>query len=442
MDWDSFFRAFPFIRPTTKYLNKRLFHLVAPVIVKLASGKTSAVHDARSSRINRFTPVRAFLHTHGVNIAMALKYPIYNRIYGSAGLSNDQLFAGFRRLLGYHGNALDLFSCDEHLNGTRPDQGVELCAIVEAMFSMEEIIRLTGDGRAADYLEFYAYNALAGICTDDMCAHQYVMQVNQTKAGRKPGPFYDVGREGTVFGVAPNFGCCAANMHQGWPKLALSALSVSNDMISIFAYIPGDYEFMTDNGSILISIAGAYPYGDDVLVKVQAEATMKGMTLRLRLPYKTDARLSVDNADERVITESSFIDVPLEDNHVVVALRFDFAIQAASHGDTISVRRGPLLFALPIPSEEKFIRGVPPFHDREFVPLQKVVVPVLSLDESGKIQVLSFKQVLSQERDYDNKIDLVVKTTTGAVTLIPLGHTILRIAQFKCKKERSQNEKG
>ena len=48
----------------------------------------------------------------------------------------------------------------EFLSGSSTVQGVELCAIVEAMLSLETAGRITGDPLLADRLETITFNAL------------------------------------------------------------------------------------------------------------------------------------------------------------------------------------------------------------------------------------------------------------------------------------------
>ena len=60
----------------------------------------------------------------------------------------------------YHGQPNGIFSADEHYAGRDPSQGTELCAVVEAMFSLETDISILGDAAFGDRLEKIAYNAL------------------------------------------------------------------------------------------------------------------------------------------------------------------------------------------------------------------------------------------------------------------------------------------
>jgi DUF1680 family protein len=127
-----------------------------------------------------------------------------------------------------------------------------------------------------------------------MTAHQYVTQPNQTKAGYKHGPFFDVGRSGTVFGLAPHFGCCAANMHQGWPKLVNSAVLFNQEALFIFSYITGTYSIHTEKGNFDIVIDGDYPFGDHVMVTI-ATAIEGPQIVHLRLPYSADTETEINH---------------------------------------------------------------------------------------------------------------------------------------------------
>ncbi|MCX6138051.1 MAG: glycoside hydrolase family 127 protein, partial [Ignavibacteriales bacterium] len=85
---------------------------------------------------------------HGVNTGMGVKQPA---IYYQQ--SKDERYPravkkGMADLMKYHGQANGLFSGDELLHGTDPTQGTELCTIVEYMFSLETLLKITGDAQS------------------------------------------------------------------------------------------------------------------------------------------------------------------------------------------------------------------------------------------------------------------------------------------------------
>ena len=122
----------------------------------------------------------------------------------------------------YHGLPNGMFSCDEHLAGLDPSQGSELCTVVEYMFSLEHSLAIIGDPSLGDQLERLAFNALPGTFTDDMWAHQYNQEPNQVECSLHRKPWTTDGPESNLYGLEPNFGCCTANFHQGWPKFTNS----------------------------------------------------------------------------------------------------------------------------------------------------------------------------------------------------------------------------
>ena len=75
-----------------------------------------------------------------------------------------------------------LWAGDEKLRFGDPTLGSELCTAVEMMFSLEQILQITGGREWGDYLERVAYNALPTQTTDAQDARQYYQQVNQVDA--------------------------------------------------------------------------------------------------------------------------------------------------------------------------------------------------------------------------------------------------------------------
>ena len=165
---------------------------------------------------------KAWMTRHGVNVGMGLKDPVmhYQRTGDTTYLK--ALRTGFNDLMTLHGLPFGMFSADEDLHGNDPTQGTELCAIVEAMFSLELAVSLTGDIRYMDALERMTFNALPAQTTDDYNNKQYFQIANQVNIKRGVFNFsLPFEREmNNVLGMRSGYTCCLANMHQGWTKFA------------------------------------------------------------------------------------------------------------------------------------------------------------------------------------------------------------------------------
>ena len=228
-------------------------------------------------------PPDAAMQTHGVNNAMALKTsPLWWLITGEA---SDR--AGTERQIAlldkYHGLPNGMFSGDEHLAGMDPSQGIELCAVVETMFSFEDALAVLGDARLADRLERVSYNALPGTLSNDMWSHQYDQQPNQIACDRAHRQWSTNGDDSNLFGLEPNFGCCTANLHQGWPKLVSSLWMTTPDGgLFTAAYAPSRVETAVHGTPVSVDEQTAYPFSGKLQFTVHLKKTQQfAMTFRL-----------------------------------------------------------------------------------------------------------------------------------------------------------------
>ncbi len=436
MDWQGIFSNFNYVKPTHHYLNKYLFRFVKKFIVffdNIQKKKKSPKIISKDKIIkNRSTKNQLVFHvTHGVNLAMAFKYLMY--------LDEDikSMFQAIDTVNKFHGNALGLFSADEHLNGPTPDTGVELCTVVEMMYSMEEALRVTGSMEAADRLDTYAYNALLATITKDFTAHQYVQQVNQLDCLVKRHNFYDVNKHANTFGVEPNYGCCAANMHQGWPKMFMSSVMKNNDGLIVFTFVNGSYQIDFYDGFVLIEVITNYPFKDNVIIKCIDSTVRSDKDLIIRIPYLAKA---IANCNDRIET------IENKDQYLVKSIRkgdeikldFSFDVKTLFNTDgSVSIKRGPLLYALPIKSEEFYLKGYKPFYDRGYKPLEDREIGIFLKDNQAIVK--NYKYIGNNQLFFENTSSLTVMgydVITGdkkEIELIPYGFTILRRTQFEWK---------
>lgn len=292
------------------------------------------------------------LATHGVNNGQALKCgPVWSLVSGDV---HDR--DGARHMLDqldlYHGLPNGMFSCDEHLAGLDPSQGSELCTVVEMMFSLEQSLAITGDAAFADRLERLAFNALPGTLTADMWAHQYNQEPNQVECSLHHKPWVTDGPESNLFGLAPNFGCCTANYHQGWPKFANSLWMTAQaekgtDRLVAVAYAPCEVRAHLGGTAVRVIEETEYPFRGSVRMRVLPSAPVL-FDLRLRVPGWADGTVvRVNNNSVSAKPENGFIAIGRKwKADDVVEIEFPMKLRTSRwFNNSIAIERGPLVFS-------------------------------------------------------------------------------------------------
>ena len=149
---------------------------------------------------------------------------------------------------------------------------------------------MVGDPALADRLERIAFNAMPATFSPDMWAHQYDQQPNQVLCSLRPRGWVSNGPESNLFGLEPNFGCCTANMHQGWPKLVQSLWMATPDRgLAALVYAPSEVRTVVAGGTALtIREDTEYPFRGDVRLKLVPDAPA-AFPLVLRVPASDEA---------------------------------------------------------------------------------------------------------------------------------------------------------
>jgi len=296
------------------------------------------------------------LATHGVNNGQAVKTgPVWSLVSGSA-TDRAAVLRMISELDRYHGLPNAMFSCDEHLAGRDPSQGSELCTVVEFMFSLEQALAITGEASLADRLERLAFNALPGAFTDDMWAHQYNQEPNQVECSLHHKPWVSDGPESNLFGLEPNFGCCTANFHQGWPKFAaslfmLSGANESEDGLVAAAYAPCELQTFLRGTPVHVVEETEYPFKGTIRFTINPASPLR-FPLHLRIPgWAEGARITVNGIPKMVPSATgSFAQIDRtwkSDDRVELALPMQVR-ESRWFNNSVAVERGPLVFSLPI----------------------------------------------------------------------------------------------
>jgi len=405
----------------------------------------------------------AFDHrVHGPNVAMGLKAPaVRHRLEGGEAqrrLTEDAL-ENLERL---HGLANGGFSGDEWLAGREPHQGVETCHVVEYMFTLAQIARTFGDRRYGDELELTAFNALPAATSADMKAHQYHQQPNQVLATVAQRHWTKGGDDANLFGFEPSFGCCTANMHQGWPKFVQALWAATPDGgLAAVAYAPCRVATtVAGEVPLELDVRTEYPFEERVEIVLSLDAPA-AFPLRLRVPeWCTAPRVAVGGESQPAVPdEDGFLRLEQEwKPGDTITLELPMELRTVPRDRrAVSVRLGPLILVLSPGEVWRRMPDTPAFGDWEVTPRRawnfgfdvrpgeplaearierRPVGDVPFALESAPVRVHTFASRVPSWRLEDNSAGPVPEgpVPTGQpldpVALVPYGSARLRITEF------------
>lgn len=419
---------------------------------------------------------KAWMTRHGVNVAMGIKDPVvqYQRTGNKAYL--QELHTGFHDLMTLHGLPFGVFSADEDLHGNDPVQGTELCAVVESMFSLEQIVGITGDTRYMEALERMTFNALPAQTTDDYNNKQYFQIANQVHIKRGVFQFsLPFEREmNNVLGMQSGYTCCLANMHQGWTKFASHLWYATPDKgLAALHFSPNvtTAKVGANNTEVTINERTDYPFSDVIHFELSTKNDV-GFSLHIRIPaWCKEATLKLNGQPLRTEKGGQVAVINRTwKNGDDLTLQLPMEVTTSNWGgNSRAVERGPLVYALKL--EERWEKAtharegdyfsVYPKGDWNYGLLQSVVktpstvvevnkvkpvtdsfvwnlahapielkVPVKQIPDWKIVNDVAPQPVTARDGLYMGKVEEEVKEAT----LVPYGCTKVRVVAFPVVK--------
>lgn len=290
---------------------------------------------------------------HCVNVAQGIKTPIIRYQADPHPRHLQAIEYAFADIEEVHGQPHGLYGGDEGMHGTVLTQGSELCSAVEMMFSLEKMLEITGDLEFADRLEMIAYNVLPTQISDDFLTRQYYQQANQVMATTAKRNFIQE-RQGRriVFGLTSGYPCCTTNLHQGWPKFTQHLwMATADEGLAALVYAPSEVMANVAGGkSVTITESTFYPFEDTVQFTVATDFEVD-FPLHLRAPsWCDDPTLTLNGNAIKAERKGNLIivDRTWSDGDKLVLLLPMKLKSKRWHENSVSLYRGPLLYALEI----------------------------------------------------------------------------------------------
>ena len=294
---------------------------------------------------------------HCVNVGQGYKEPV---VWYQQSKDVAQLKAmehGGQVIRDHIGLPTGLWAGDELLNYGDPNRGSELCTAVEMMYSLETMMRITGDTHWADYLERVAYNALPTQATDDYMARQYFQQTNQIECTRNSYRMFSTPHDDTdqVFGLLTGYPCCTTNMHQGWPKFTQNLWYATDDNgLAAMVFAPSSVTAKVADGvEVQVNEETSYPFDETVKLTVNfPDKKVKGayFPIKFRIPAWCEAPVVKVNDEvvDQTMTPGCMVALRRTwKKGDVVTIELPMQVTCSRwYDEAVAVERGPLLYAL------------------------------------------------------------------------------------------------
>ncbi len=403
---------------------------------------------------------------HGVNFAQAFREPAEYWALSKKPEHLSATEADYQKMRTLYGEVPGgMYGADENARPGfgDPRQAAETCAMVEMMLSDEELLSLTGNPVWAERCEDVAFNSLPASMTPDEKALHYLTSPNMVLIdGKSKAP--GLQNSGPMQLFDPNdHRCCQHNVSHGWPYYAEHLwLATNQNGLGVALYAPSKVTAKVGPKGQTVTIREEtnYPFEEKVNFRFETINPVR-FPLTLRLPAWC--------ASPKVLLNGKPVSLPtVRRSYLVIdrswgqgdQLELQLPMQVSvrkwpANHNAVSVDRGPLTYSLKI--GEKYVKnggtkawpafevhsttpwnfGLPADADFEvktksFPKSQQPFTP----DAVPVELVTKARRIPEWQSDHLGLVGLLQSSPARTaealqtVTLVPMGATRLRIAQF------------
>jgi len=265
---------------------------------------------------------------------------------------------GFRKLDTFHMLADGVPSSSEKLRGQTALDCHETCDIADYTWSAGYLFMATGDSGYLDRIEKACFNAAPGAVRYDFKALQYFSGPNQVVAGHNTNHApQSTGNTWMSYRPKPGTECCTGQVNRIMPNY-ISRMWMRGAGGEVTAALYGPSRFTATVGSrgtpITITEETHYPFGERIDFMIDTPEPV-AFALRLRIPAWCEAAAIEVNGKpwRRPLKPGGWVSIKrtFSANDRIV-LHVPMRVRVVPRpGGGVSIERGPLLYALPIPED-------------------------------------------------------------------------------------------
>ena len=380
---------------------------------------------------------------HAVTVNESMKIPGIGYLY-----SGDKSWlrfseAGFEDFEKNEMMPYGLTSAHEHVGGVGPFSASELCNAVDYAWSSTWMLRVTGKSYYADRIERAVFNAGASGISPDFKTHQYFLASNRIDASH-PGKY--------PVGGGPDYQpkhfplCCTGNLSRLIPDYVMHLwMRSADDGLAATLYGPSHVKTSVRSVKVELKTDTDYPFRDSVKVLLQTEKPVE-FPLRFRVPaWCTEPTLMVNFKELDPVVHDGFVTISRNwTTGDVVLMAFHSKPRVirgicADGAPFASVCHGPLLFALPIPTDGRNLNQPQAGVDWQFalapelnatVETQPMPSPWTWASAPVQITVSAIPAKFGSDFTLPKEPVAAEGITPKKITLQPFGTTAFRISMF------------
>jgi hypothetical protein len=297
---------------------------------------------------------------HGVNICQCFREPGEYYLQAKDSSLLNAVTRNYDEVMSLYGQVPGgMFGADENCRRGYygPRQAAEACSMVEFMHSFEMLIKITGlcSSEWGDRCEEVAFNSLPAALTPDLKALHYLTAPNMVLCdGENKAP--GLQNRGCMLAFTPHrYRCCQHNVSHGWPYFAEELwLATEKGGLCASLYAPCEVTARVGDGTeVTIREETDYPFGETIRFTLSLEKET-AFPLYLRVPgWSRSMGLSINNSPAKLRRTSPgylILDRTWKDgDSVEFVLPMEVETREwGGNGSCLSVRRGPLWYALKI----------------------------------------------------------------------------------------------